>query len=206
MRIGIFGGTFDPIHYGHLRLAETCREDCEMDEVWFMPAAVAPHKQQQDFAPKKSRLEMLQLAIAGHDTFRISAIELDRGGVSYTVDTLTEVKKQIDAELYFLMGADSLCDLPSWREPRRICELAIPLVVRRTGSPDPDYSVLSEFVSRQRLDEIRSCQVDMPLLEISSTNIRCRVANGQSIRYLTPRAVEKYIETNGLYREASRRP
>ncbi len=201
MRVGIFGGTFDPVHYGHLLLAETCREQCRLDQVQFMPASIPPHKQQWRLTSAPRRLEMLRLAIAGHAAFVISELEIERGGVTYTVDTLTTLRERLPLdELFFLMGADSLRDLPGWRQAARICELAVPVVVRRRDTPEPDFGVLGDMVSASRLDEIRSHQVQMPLVEFSSTAIRQAVAAGRSIRYQTPRAVEMYIHTQGLYR------
>lgn len=201
MRLGILGGSFDPVHLGHLLLAEACREQCQLDQVWFMPAAVSPHKQEQAGTPGEQRLEMLKLAVAGYEPFLVSDLELRRGGVSYTVDTLEALKAQEPLrELFFLMGADSLADLPSWREPARICELAVPVVVRRAGAAEPNFSGLASLVSAARLGEIKKHQAQMPLIELSSREIRRRVAEGRSIRFQTPRAVEKYIETHGLYR------
>ena len=134
MRLGIFGGTFDPVHYGHLLVAESCREQLRLDEVWFLPAAVPPHKQQRELTPGSQRIEMLELAIGGHAAFRVCRYEIDRGGVSYTVDTLAHFRQEhADAEMFFLLGADSLRDLPGWREPVRLCELATPVVVGRVG-------------------------------------------------------------------------
>lgn len=203
MRLGIFGGSFDPVHYGHLLLAECCLETLALDEVWLLPAAVPPHKQSRELAPAKARLEMLDLALGGHVQLRASALEIGRGGVSYTVETLAAIHDlHPDATLLLLMGADSLRDLPTWRDPARICELALPAVVRRGGSPEPDFSVLAGLVSPERLTAIRATQVEMPLIELSSTDLRRRVAAGHSLRYRTPRAVEKYIETHGLYRES----
>ncbi|MBI2480580.1 MAG: nicotinate-nucleotide adenylyltransferase [Planctomycetia bacterium] len=200
-KLGILGGSFDPIHYGHLLLAETCREQCHLDRVLIVPAAVPPHKQSQAMTSARDRIEMVRLAIGGHEQLAVSTIEIDRGGVSYTVDTLTALAEQHPgSSLFFLMGADSLQELPTWREPRRLCELAVPLVVRRAGAPEPDFSAICHLVTAARLDEIREHQVVMPIIELSSTDIRQRVATGQSIRYRTPRAVEKFIETHGLYR------
>ncbi len=200
-KLGIFGGSFDPIHYGHLLLAETCREQCRLDRVLIVPAAVPPHKRSRALSSGRDRVEMVRLAIGGHEQLAVSTIEIDRGGVSYTVDTLTALaEQQPGSSLFFLMGADSLKDLPTWREPQRLCELAVPLVVRRAGSPEPDFSAISHLVTAARLEEIREHQVEMPIIELSSTEIRQRVAAGQSIRYRTPRAVEKFIEANGLYR------
>ena len=200
MRLGIFGGSFNPVHYGHLLLAECCREDCRLDEVWLVPAATAPHKQGRQLAPAKARLEMLELALAGNEQMRPSSIELDRGGVSYTVDTLSQIHaQQPDDPLFLLMGADSLGELATWREPRRICELALPIVVRRAGSPPPDLDLLAAFMGPDRLAEVARWQVEMPIIELSSTDLRTRAATGKSLLYRTPRAVEKYIETHGLY-------
>lgn len=203
-RIGIFGGSFDPVHFGHLLLAESAREQCNLDEVWLIPAAVPPHKQSRILAPDRARVEMLRLAVAGDDRMVVSTIETDRGGVSYTVDTLSHVHDAAPgAELFLLIGADTLHDLPNWREPERICRLAVPAVVRRAGSPEPDYSVLSGLVDSNRLAVFQDHQFEMPLIDFHSTVIRQRVRNGRSIRFLTPRAVEKYIETHQLYVEST---
>ena len=203
MRLGLFGGSFDPIHYGHLLLAECCREQCRLDEVWFLPAATPPHKLGRALTPALQRVEMLQLAIGGHEAFRVSQLEIARGGVSYTVDTLSEVAREDPArELFFLLGGDSLEDLPHWREPARICSLSVPVVVSRPGAPAPNYEVLAPLISRERLEEIRSHHVEMPQIGLRSREIRGRVAAKASIRYRTPRAVEMYIESQQLYRVA----
>jgi nicotinate-nucleotide adenylyltransferase len=201
MRLGLYGGSFDPVHYGHLLLAECCREELQLDAVWFLPAAISPFKKEQSQTPPRHRVEMLKLALAGHEAMHVSTLEIDRGGVSYTVDTLNEIhRQQPEAELFFLMGADSLRDLPTWREPALICELAIPVVAARANHGEVDYDVLREIVSAERLDMIRRHKVTVPLVDLSSTDLRRRVAEGKSIRYRTPRAVEKYIQTHGLYR------
>ena len=115
MRLGILGGTFDPVHYGHLLLAEFCREQCRLDQLWFLPAAVPPHKQQRQFAPAIQRVEMLRLALAGHEAMDVCTWEIDRGGVNYTALTLEAVQEQcLGSELFFLMGADTLNELPRW--------------------------------------------------------------------------------------------
>ncbi len=200
MRLGLFGGSFDPVHYGHLLLAECCREEHRLDRVCFLPAAVPPHKLDRELTPAEARIDMLELAIAGHQAFAVSRYEVDRGGVNYTVDTLRHFRAQDpDGELFFLLGADMLGDLPTWREPDQVCELAIPVVVRRPGATGPDFDCLAGIAPPERIDLIRRHQVEMPQVELSSTEIRRRVAEGLSIRYHTPRAVEKYIETHQLY-------
>jgi len=201
MRLGLFGGSFDPVHYGHLLLAECCREQCRLDEVWFLPAATPPHKQARVLTPGPQRIEMLELAVGGHEAFKVSRLEVERGGVSYTVDTLAELSRQESQwQLFFLLGADSLDDLPRWRDPARICQLSVPVVVSRPGAPAPNYEVLAPLVSRERLEEIRRHHVEMPQIGLSSREIRSRAALKLSILYRTPRAVEMYIETHQLYR------
>jgi nicotinate-nucleotide adenylyltransferase len=202
MRLGIFGGTFDPVHYGHLLLAECCREQCGLDAVWFLPAAVPPHKRDATLSPAEKRVEMLELAIAGHEAFSVCRYEIDRGGVNYTFETLEHFREEDPSrELFFLLGADMLHDLPHWREPARIIEAAVPVAVRRPGAGALDFTCLAPFASPERLKEIRGYQVEMPEIGFSSTEIRRRSTAGLSIRYQTPRAVERYIETQGLYRK-----
>ena len=144
---------------------------------------------------------MLRLAIGGHTAIVAWDVELKRGGVSYTVDTLRTLNEERpNDELFFLMGGDSLYDLPNWREPAEICRLASVAVVDRPGSKPVDYEVLNEFVSEERRREFRELRVEMPQIDLSSTEIRRRVAEGRSIRFQTPRAVEQYIANAGLYR------
>lgn len=202
MRLGLFGGSFDPVHFGHLLLAECCREQCRLDRVDFLPSARPPHKRDRELMPAAARIEMLELAIAGHEAFRVSRVEADRDGVSYTVETLRHYRDEHrDAELFFLLGADMLHDLAHWREAEQVCELAVIAAVRRAGEPEPDFQALSGTTTPQRIDLFRQHQVEMPLVGLSATDLRRRVSAGLSIRYRTPRAVEKYIETHGLYRE-----
>lgn len=204
MRLGILGGSFDPVHYGHLLLAECCREDCSLDQVWLVPTAVSPHKQDQQPAPARARVDMLELAIGGHPQLVVCQIELQRGGVSYTVDTLEAIARQHpDAELFLLMGSDTLNDLPQWRQPARICQLALPVVVGRQGSAQPNWAPLARLVTASRLGDAQGCRVEMPRVELSSREVRRRVAAGRSVRYWTPRAVEQYIQTHQLYQAPS---
>ena len=143
---------------------------------------------------------MLELVVGGSEEFVVCQLEALRGGISYTVDTLETIAEQHPgAELFFLMGADTLEDLPRWRKPDRICQLALPVVIRRQGLAEPDWEPLRAFVPEDRLMQARQHQVQMPGFELSSSDIRRRVAEQLSIRYRTPRAVEKYIETHRLY-------
>jgi nicotinate-nucleotide adenylyltransferase len=204
MRLGIFGGSFDPVHYGHLLLAECCREQCRLDAVWFLPAAVPPHKQDRELTPAAQRIEMLELAIAGNPTFSVCRYETDRGGVNYTVDTLAHLHAEDpNRELFFLLGADMLLDLPRWRNAAKVCELALPIVVHRPGSGQIDFGCLQGIATAERTELIRRHQVEMPEIGISSTDLRRRVQSGLTIRYCLPRAVEMYIDTHELYHDVS---
>lgn len=197
MKLGLYGGTFDPVHFGHLLLAERCREELGLDEVWFIPAGDPPHKDRPDLTPGKARAEMLEFATAGNPRLVVDRRELGRPGRSYTVDTLAEVKAEFpDAELYFLMGADSLADLPGWREPERILELARVVAVNRGRRPAERaalVAVLGEEIAA------RVIFVHMPAVDLSSTEMRTRAAMGRSLRYMTPPAVEAYIRDQALY-------
>ena len=194
MRIGIYGGSFDPVHFGHLLLAESAREQLQLDTVLFMPAAIAPHKQQDQSTSPAVRLEMLNLAIGGHSGFEVSDLEMKRGGVSYTVDTLLALSEQYaEAQLVLLVGADTLVDMPNWKDPEKIVTLAHIAVVDRTGSQLDDQS----------LPDAEILRVTMPRIDLSSRQIREKIARGESIRYWTPRAVEKYIEAAQLYRTSA---
>lgn len=143
---------------------------------------------------------MLEFALAGHSSFLISDVELKRGGVSYTVDTLTQIREeQPDDELFLLIGGDSLQNFDTWRNPEKICRLAVPLVVERAGAEPVDLGKLAPYVDDDRMEDIQRYAFQTRQIEISSSDLRCRVRAGRSIRYLTPRAVEKYIETKTLY-------
>jgi nicotinate-nucleotide adenylyltransferase len=200
MRVGLYGGSFDPIHTGHLLVADIVRERRYLDEVIFLPAARPPHKQGQPLTSAKRRLEMLELAIAGYEPFSVNTMELDRDGVSFTVDTLELLhSERPDDQLFLIMGGDSLVELPGWKSPQRICQLATPVVVARPGAASVDSKILHELLPELTDSEIDECLVRVPVIEISSTGIRERVRLGQSIRFRTPRAVEKYIESHQLY-------
>lgn len=200
MRIGIFGGTFDPVHHGHLILAEQCREQCCLDEVWFIPAALPPHKLDHSISPAKFRTEMLELAISGNPRFRVSRIELDRSGPSYTVATLDQLHTDEPAnEFFLLVGTDSLRDLPTWREPRRILELATIVAVNRGSANVVDSDLARKTAENLGADPSRVQWIQMPGIEIAATDIRQRVAEGRTIRYMVPRAVEMYIREHRVY-------
>jgi nicotinate-nucleotide adenylyltransferase len=197
MRLGLYGGTFDPIHLGHLILAEQCRESCRLDRVWLIVAGSPPHKP-GGRTPVGHRLEMVKIAIAGHPAFAASDIETKRAGPHYSVETLEAVRRdRPDDELFFLIGADSLADLPSWREPERIARLATIVVVNRPGIEEADPARLPDFGP----DSHPLAWVAIPPVGIASSDLRRRLSEGRSIRYMVPRGVEAYIEAHGLYRD-----
>lgn len=202
MRIGIFGGTFDPVHLGHLILAEQCREQARLEQVWFVPAARPPHKQDRELTPFAQRVEMLALAVAGHPVFRVDDLEKDRPGPSYTVDTLEELgRRHPDADLQLILGSDCLPDLPSWREPARIAERAGFLIVARPAWPIWPVDQLHAALRLPEQAPLRLQVVHAPLIELASRDLRRRCAEGRSIRYMVPRAVETYLETHQVYRK-----
>lgn len=208
MRIGIFGGSFNPVHVGHLIAAECCREQARLDRVVFVPAAIPPHKQDHHLAEAADRVAMLQLAIGGHGAFSLSTIELDRGGVSYTIDTLAELAKRHPADtLVLLLGPDSLAQLPTWREPRAILDGWEVVAVEREGLDDVAgimaRPALADLLGPGHAARIAATRVRMPAIGIRASHLRAAVATGTSIRYRTPRAVETYIASHGLYRAAA---
>ena len=200
MRIGIFGGTFDPVHLGHLIVAEQCREQARLDQVLFVPAARPPHKVEHHLTPFSQRVEMLALACAGYPAFKIEEMEKDRPGPSFTVDTVEQIhRRHPDAELFLLLGADTLHDLPHWYEPARIARLAELLMVPRS-----DWVVLSPEALQKSLGlpadvPLRMQRISVPAIGISSRDLRRRTAEGSSLRFLVPRAVEVYIQEKRLY-------
>jgi nicotinate-nucleotide adenylyltransferase len=195
MRLGLFGGTFDPIHLGHLILAEGCREACGLDRVWFVVAGSPPHKP-GGRTPVADRLEMVRIATAGHPAFEVSEIEAQGAGPHDSYQTLETVRRERPGDdLFFLIGADSLADLPTWRNPERIAELATIVVVNRPGIDREGLPSPPDFGPDAR----PIIPVTVPPIGIASKDLRRRIAERQSIRYQVPRGVEAYIEAQGLY-------
>ena len=185
MHVGIFGGTFDPVHVGHLAIARAALDSAGLDRVIFVPARRSPLKAPGPVASEGDRLTMLELAVKDEPRFAVSPVELERPGPSFTVDTLEALKGE--GELSLILGSDALADLAKWRSPERIRELASLLVARRPGAPEPDArSGARSF--------------DAPCLDISSRELRQRASRGLSLRYLVPDDVWRHIERKGLYR------
>jgi nicotinate-nucleotide adenylyltransferase len=189
VRIGVLGGTFDPVHHAHLAIADQARQQLQLDRLLFVPVAIAPHKQQA--GPQVAavdRLAMIELALADTPAFTASAIEVARGGTSYTVDTLAELRGEYpEAELFLLIGADNYRIFPTWRKYERILELCTVAVYDRPGCCAGE--ITPPFI-----------RLDGPRLDITSSWVRAQVAAGRSIRYFVPESVRGYIVAHGLYR------
>lgn len=196
MRLGIFGGTFDPPHNGHLLIARAARDQLRLDRVLFAPAGVQPLKQGEHITPAEQRAAMVELAIEAEHDFELSRIDLDRAGPHYSVDLLEIATGQLpDAQVWFMMGGDSLSDLLKWRDPARIIDLARLAVVRRTGF-DPNWSELLAH-----LPDLRVCidWINLPPIHIAAKDIQRRIRDGDSIEGLVPAAVAQYIARQQLY-------
>lgn len=196
MNTGVLGGTFDPIHIGHLVVAEEARIKLGLREVLFVPAGQPWLKQDRDITPAVHRVEMVHRAITDNPHFKLSTLEVERTGPSYTVDTLTLLQKQLgsEASLFLILGRDTLAELPLWKEPKKLVQLCRLVVPPRLGSRDLRH--LEEAIPG--LLE-RVIQLDMPVIGVSSSEIRRRIAHGLPIRYLVPPEVEKYIAERKVY-------
>lgn len=197
LRVGVLGGTFDPIHLGHLILAEEARDQLDLEVVYFVPAGDPPHKQGRRLAPVEDRLRMIALAIADNERFRASRVDADRPGPHYTLDMVHVFQAQLPpgGELYFLMGYDSLAELPTWhRAAELVAACRLVALTRYNVSLDWDYLEARLPGVRERVTLL-----DMPELEIASHQIQARVRTGRTIRYLVPDPVCRYIADHGLY-------
>lgn len=190
-RLGVMGGTFDPIHLGHLVAADSAAKHFKLDSVIFIPAGQPWQK--STFASPPHRLAMTKLAVAPHPNFQVSTIEIDRAGPTYTVDTLEQLRTlEPEAELFFIAGADSLAGMETWKNPQQLWSLATFIGVSRPG-----YSLTSTVSSRARLELL-----EIPALSVSSTDIRAKVKAGESLDGLVPEAVSQYIKDQNLYQGA----
>ena len=201
MRLGIFGGTFDPVHFGHLALAEECLAAANLDELWLVPAASPPHKGGKKLSRFDQRKEMLELAIAGNEKFKVEPMEADRPGPSFTIDTLEEIqKRKPNDELFLIIGGDSALEFSTWKDPAKIASLATIIVRIRPGVIMPTEQ---EFISQLGKELGVLPKVIFvsgpPYLDVSSSLLKERVSNNKSVRYLLPRAVEVYIQQKKLY-------
>ncbi len=204
MRVGIFGGTFDPVHLGHLILAEQCREQGRLDQLWFVPAPRPPHKQDRALTRFEQRVEMLNLAIAGQPAFRVEEVEKERSGPSYTVDTVAELRRRHPADdFYLLLGSDTLADMHTWYEPARLLAQVGLLVMTRPGHATRTVEQIRAALQLAESAPVRIETIDAPPIDISSRDLRARAAASRSLRYLVPRAIEVYVAEKHLYRGAT---
>ncbi len=202
--LALFGGTFDPVHFGHLITARAVAEQCGFERIHLLPAARPPHKEPARVAAEH-RLAMLELAVRDDRLFEICRIELDRAGPNYTLETLTELRRQHgqETELYWIIGADMLTELHTWHRAQEVVDMAQIVVAARPPLPARVAELLGESKRRFRPNQVQRIEeffISTPLVDISSTGIRKRLAEGRSIRYLVPEEVRTYIETKGLYR------
>jgi nicotinate-nucleotide adenylyltransferase len=201
MRLGIFGGTFDPVHFGHLALAEECLAVAGLDEVWLVPAASPPHKGGKKLSRFDQRKEMLELAIAGNEKFKVEPMEADRPGPSFTIDTLEEIRKRKpNDELFLIIGGDSALEFSTWKDPSKIASLATIIVRIRPGVIMPtEQEFISQLGKELGVPPKVIFVAGPPYLDVSSSLLKERVSNNKSVRYLLPRAVEVYIQQKKLY-------
>ncbi len=200
-RIGIMGGSFDPVHMAHLVISQDATERLELSEVVFVPAAIPPHKQHLQQVDAEHRLNMLRLAVEADFRFSVSDIELKRGGISYTIDTMVELKKtEPNAEWILVVGSDTLIDLHNWYKVDELLDLCEVATFVRPGENNPKEIAGKILLADCRKEQLLANLVESHLVDISSTEIRMRVAEGLSIRYLVPPEVEMYIYEHGLYR------
>jgi len=198
MKIGVLGGTFDPIHVGHLKVAEEVSASLNLSEVIFMPAGEPWLKADNLISPAEHRLEMMRLALAGKSYFRLSTMEIERAGPTYTVDTMAELGRQLGSgdELFFILGWDNLTQLPQWHQPWRLIKLCRLVAVPRVDYPPPDLASLDAAIPG--LSQ-RVILLEKPRIDINASEIRQRVRDGLSIRNLVPEPVEGYIKEHKLY-------
>ena len=192
------GGTFDPIHLGHLAMAESAREIFELDEVLFIPSARPPHKADKNITPEVHRLMMTFLATQSNEKFQVSPMEIMREGLSYTLDTMNQLEKKFgaDTELFFIIGADSMVDLPKWHKAKELVSKVHFIATTRPGV-EVDLEEVKKFFGESAKNIYR---IEVPGIDISSTELRERVKVGKSIKYLVPETVEEYILKENLYK------
>jgi nicotinate-nucleotide adenylyltransferase len=206
--LGVFGGTFDPIHVAHLAVAEAARDAVGLERVLFVPAGEPPHKLGRPITPAEQRFAMVTAAIAGNDGFAISRMELDRAGPSYTVDTLRDLRARRLAagerpDLALVLSAEAFVELPTWHDPVGVLALASLVVAPRDGYPDAS----ADFLDRHFPGiEVRAVFLDGPRLRLSASELRARARAGRSLRYLVPDAVAAFIGDHALYQEPRRTP
>jgi len=200
-RIGIFGGTFNPIHMGHLIMADEVCKRHHLSKIIFMPAYIPPHKYVDDLAEAQHRYEMIKAAIGKKSKFEVSGLEIIREGKSYTIDTIQEILNHYgeDSEIFLIMGADSLNELELWKEIKKLSQLCHFVIVNRPGFKTEASARLVEIIGSTSILDLERLRIEISPVDISSTNIRERVNDGVEIKGLVPECVEAYIKEHGLY-------
>lgn len=205
LRLGLFGGSFNPVHFGHLIASRAVAEALGLDRVVLIPSANPPHKNGENLASAADRLEMVRLAVAGDRLFEVSDIELLRSGPSYTVDTVAAFgAERPGADLCWIIGADSLPELATWSRVQRLVSMVRMVVAARPGWRTPDLGALRGVVGDEAVERLVASRLETPEIGISASDIRSRVAAGQSVRYLVPESVVAYIASRGLYGGSAR--
>lgn len=200
-KIGIMGGTFNPIHNGHLLIADYAREEYNLSQVLFLPTGHSPHKLKQQITPASQRCDMITLAIQDNPFFALELMEVEEERISYTYLTLPKLKEKYgNAELYFILGADSLFDIEYWKEPGKILASCNVLAAYREDKRELDFMKQISYLNKKYHAHIYP--LHMPCFDVSSSNIRSRINHNLSIRYLVPKEVADYIHTNKLYQES----
>ena len=209
MRIGLFGGSFNPIHSGHLIISRAVAERIELDRVVLLPSKYPPHKQSADLIDAAHRIEMIKIAIQGEPLFECSDVDVAREGPTFTIDTVSAFLQELgpdpklgpDVELSWIIGGDSLAELATWHRVAELVDTCRIVTALRPGFDRIDFGPLAKLLSVDRIARLKADIVRTPLIDISATNIRDRIARGRSIRYLVPDTVGEYIEQHGLYRK-----
>jgi len=196
----ILGGTFDPIHYGHITTAEEILEKTEVEKVIFIPSGDPPHKRDKAVTESRHRGEMTRIAVKGHKNFVYSSIEIDRRGKTYTIDTIRQLRKELgeDKKFYFVMGADAMLLIDTWKNSKELLKICSFIAVTRPGYDTQMFENFVDDLKKREECDIRVMEI--PAVDISSSEIRERIARGKSISDLVPKNVEKYISDNGLYK------
>ncbi|MBI2191000.1 MAG: nicotinate-nucleotide adenylyltransferase [Planctomycetes bacterium] len=200
MKIGLLGGSFNPVHLGHLILAEQVRDALGLDRVLFIPVRHPPHKSGEALAPAEHRSAMVQVAVRLNPRFEMSDLELRREGTSYTIDTVRDIRRKMPNDtLFFIVGSDSVPELPAWKDMDQLVRLCRFAVGARPGASSSAFEALRGRLPDDTISSLRANFVPIPLIEISASEIRARVRTGRSIRHLVPEGVHDYIRTHGLY-------
>ena len=202
MKIGVLGGSFNPIHSGHIMMGLAAKERLSLEVVILVPAKHPPHKKEKELAKAEDRLRMTELAAEKYQGFVVSDVELKRKETSYTINTIKQLQREFpQAEMYFIIGADTIVELPSWKDIDELTELCRFVAISREGSSKKDFDCLADIFSKEKIEKLKKLFLEVQPIAVSATEIREKVARGESITGLVPREVEDYIIEKGLYKK-----